>query len=111
MKSKAPVSCPCLPLACLACLEACSLPEEDWDLDCGRQIQAAVDRNKMGDTHLTHTEGIIRTFDHQGGAACAHPVFKASGSIPTLMTPRRKATQREKALAGRPKAGLAVGPL
>lgn len=65
----------------------------------------------MGDTHLAHTEGIIRTFDSQGGAVCAHPVFKALGSVPTLITPRRKPTQSEKALAGGSRAGLAVGPL
>lgn len=62
--------------------------------------------NKMEGTHLTHTEGIIGTFDCQEGVACAHPVFKALGNVPTLITPRRKAKQRKKALAGQPKPDL-----
>lgn len=42
---------------------------------------------------------------------CVRPVFKALGTVPTVITHRKKAIEREKALARGPKAGLAADPL
>lgn len=102
----------CLPLVRQGCQETSSIPEEGWDLDSGgRQTQAAVVTQTSLEAHLTHTEGIIQASDGRGGTMCVRPVFKALGTVPTVITHRKKAIEREKALARGPKAGFAADPL